>query len=582
MEHNQHNPQPPTPKKKVSNASLAVLMVALVIFAIGVILNLNFYIRSCKNTLNDQKFESDIEAAARMTGNPLTKEDIQLMKKSVKETQDEFLALRKHELANEVFPALTLNPLLPFPSNAEVKRSPIVLPDMPGLKAPKNLDDLAFAPIGVLARLIKTRQITSTDLTKMYIARLKRFDPVLKCVVTLTEDLALAQARRADDEIAAGKYRGPLHGIPWGAKDLLATKGIKTTWGTPPFKDQVLDMDATVVKRLEEAGAVLVAKLSLGELAWGDIWTGGQTKNPWNVKEGSSGSSAGPASAASAGLVGFAIGSETWGSIVSPSTRCGVTGLRPTYGRVSRYGAMCLASSMDKIGVICRNVEDCALVFNAIYGPDGMDFTLVDRPFTWDPTLDIKTLRIGYMKGLFERDDKDYKNKANDQKVLDTLRSMGVKLIPVEFPTFPIDNLGFILSVEAGASFDSFTRMGKERQMARQEEDAWPNVFRYSRLISAVDYVQANRFRTLLMIEMAKKFKDIDVYLAPSHGTNNLLLTNLTGHPAVVVPNGFNEKGSPTSITFIGNLYGEANVLAVAKAYQDAAGFVNRHPQLKR
>ncbi|HLP44776.1 MAG TPA: amidase, partial [Candidatus Kapabacteria bacterium] len=448
---------------------------------------------------------------------------------------------------------------------------------LPEVKAPANLDDLAFAPVTVLASLIKSRQVTSVQLTEMYLKRLKQYGPKLYCVITLTEELARAQARQADQEIAAGHYRGPLHGIPWGAKDLLAAKGIKTTWGSPPYKDLVPDIDAAVVKRLAEAGAVLVAKLSVGELAWGDVWTGGKTRNPWDIEQGSSGSSAGPASATAAGLVGFAIGTETWGSIVSPSTRCGVTGLRPTFGRVSRYGCMALSWTMDKIGPICRSVEDCALVFNAIYGPDGQDLAVKDFPFNWNPALDIKTLRIGYLAKAFE---KDSKTKKYDMAVLETLRSLGVTLKPIELPDFPVNSLGFILSAEAAAAFDELTRSGRDDLMVRQERDAWPNVFRHSRLIPAVEYIQANRFRTELMQKMALLFKDIDVYIAPTFGGDNLLLTNLTGHPCVVTPNGFDEKNHPLSITFIGNLFDEVKTLVVAKAYQDATGFHLQHPKL--
>jgi len=408
---------------------------------------------------------------------------------------------------------------------------------------------------------------------------LKKYGPGLECVVTLTEELALKQARRADEEIAAGNYRGPLHGIPWGAKDLLSTKGIKTTWGSVPFKEQVFNEDATVVKRLEEAGAVLVAKLTMGELAWGDVWFGGTTKNPWNPAEGSSGSSAGSASATSAGLVGFAIGTETWGSIISPCTVCGVTGLRPTYGRVSRHGAMALSWSMDKIGPICRSVEDCAVVLNAIYGPDGLDLTVVDLPFNWAPSLPLKDIRVGYLIKAFEQ---DYKTKKNDLAVLEALRSLGADLIPFELPATPVEPLGFILNAEAAAAFDELTRSGRDALMVRQSRDAWPNVFRMARTIPAVEYIQANRVRTLLIQEMAQKMKNLDVYIAPSEAEDNLLLTNLTGHPAVVVPNGLVDKGNPKSISLVGNLYEEGKALRVAKAFQDATEFHLKHPKLDK
>jgi Asp-tRNA(Asn)/Glu-tRNA(Gln) amidotransferase A subunit family amidase len=413
----------------------------------------------------------------------------------------------------------------------------------------------------------------------MYLARLKKYGPRLECVITLTEELALAQAKRADEEIAAGRYRGPLHGIPYGAKDLLATKGIRTTWGSKPYIDQIPDHDATVIERLEQAGAVLVAKLTLGELAWGDVWFGGKTRNPWNYEQGSSGSSAGSASATAAGLVGFSIGTETWGSIISPSTRCGVAGLRPTYGRVSRAGAMALSWSMDKIGSICRSVEDCALVFEAICGPDGKELTVVDLPFNWDPAADLKTIRVGYLKKAFEEDSK---TKKNDQAALEVLRSAGIELVPFELPSdLPIQPLAIILSVEAAAAFDELTRSNRDDLMARQERNAWPNAFRAARFIPAVEYIQANRVRTLLMEEMAERMKAVDVYVAPSSDDDNGLLANLTGHPAVVVPNGFDEKGSPTSISFIGGLNEEAKTLRVALAYEQATDFHTKHPVLK-
>ena len=520
----------------------------------------------------------DIKVAGETIGLNFTTGEIKLMFEDVKENLEHYKTLRKFSLNNAVPPALYFNPIVPgFTFEKASGPAAAVELKLPEVKVPGNLEDLAFAPVTVLAALIKTRQVTSMQLTRMYLNRLKRYDPVLECVVTLAEDLALKQAEKADREIAAGKYRGPLHGIPWGAKDLLATKGIKTTWGAVPYKDQVIDEDATVVKRLEEAGAVLVAKLSVGALAWGDVWFGGKTRNPWDREQGSSGSSAGPAAATAAGLVGFSIGTETCGSIVSPSTRCGVTGLRPTFGRVSRSGAMALSWSMDKIGPICRTVEDCALVFNAIYGPDGKDLTVEDFPFIWNPSIDINTLRIGYLKKEFEA---DYKNKKTDGAVLETFRLLGVTLIPIELPDFPVKSLAFILNTEAAAAFDELTRSGKDDLLVRQIRHAWPNAFRQARLVPAVEYIQANRFRTQVMQKMTTIFQDIDVYISPTFEGNNLLLTNLTGHPSVVVPNGFDEKGRPTSITFVGNLFEEANTLVVAKAYQDATAFHRKHPEM--
>ncbi|RMH75023.1 MAG: amidase, partial [Calditrichaeota bacterium] len=463
---------------------------------------------------------------------------------------------------------------IPVGATFDTVRRPFRYRDPGEVELPQNREDLAFYSVAELAALIKSRKISSLELTRFFLERLKKYGPRLECVITLTEELALEQARRADAEIAAGKYRGPLHGIPYGAKDLLAVRGYPTTWGAMPYKDQVIDEDATVIQRLEEAGAVLVAKLTLGALAWGDVWFGGKTRNPWNLEQGSSGSSAGSAAATAAGLVPFAIGTETWGSIVSPSTRCGVTGLRPTFGRVSRTGAMALSWSMDKIGPICRTVEDCAIVFNAIYGPDGIDQSVVDLPFNYSPDIDITRLRIGYLKSAFEA---DHETKPFDDAALEVLRSMGVELIPIELPELPTWNLSFILTAEAAAAFDELTRSNRDDLMVRQIKNAWPNVFRHSRFIPAVEYINANRIRYLLIQEMDKVMRQVDVYVAPSFG-ENLLLTNLTGHPCVVVPNGFKEDGTPVSISFIGKLYGEAEVLAVAKRYQEATGFHRKHP----
>jgi Asp-tRNA(Asn)/Glu-tRNA(Gln) amidotransferase A subunit family amidase len=368
-----------------------------------------------------------------------------------------------------------------------------------------------------------------------------------------------------------------VHGIPWGAKDLFAAKGYPTTWGAEPWRDQVLDVDAAVVERLEAAGAVLVAKLTLGALAYGDIHFDTRTLNPWNLEEGSSGSSAGSGSATAAGLVGFAIGTETLGSIVSPSTRCGVTGLRPTFGRISRYGAMALTWSMDKAGPMARSVEDCALIFNALYGADGRDPVVVDAPFDWNPDLKLSDLRIGYYKSAYEQPDASDADRA----VLDVLRSLGVELIPIELPDDNLDPLGIVLMAEAAAAFDELTLKNRDDQLTWQDQEAWPNSFRAARFIPAVEYIQANRVRALVMRKMADVMRAVDVFVSPPFLGRTLMLTNLTGHPSVVLPNGFSEKGSPTSATFIGRLYEEAKVLAVAKAYQDATDFHLKHPSMQ-
>jgi len=518
--------------------------------------------------------KADIAGAEKIIGLELTQMERDSMLQDLVENLQSYLKLRAVEIPDAVPPALQFNPI-PAGTKLETAQRKFVASRARRLAVPAGLEELAFWPVRDLAELIRTKKVTSTQLTKMYIERLKKYGPRLECVITLTEERALERAGLADEEIAKGKYRGLLHGIPYGAKDLLAVKGYRTTWGAMPFKDQVIDEDATVVKKLDEAGAVLVAKLTMGALAWGDVWYGGMTRNPWNLEEGSSGSSAGSASATAAGLVAFAIGTETWGSIVSPSTRCGTTGLRPTYGRVSRTGAMALSWSMDKIGPICRTVEDCAIVFDAIRGSDGIDQTLVDAPFNYDPRVDFKKLRIGYLKRLFEE---DYDNKTNDAATLAKLRDLGAELVPIDLPDYPVEALAFILSAEAAAAFDELTRSRRDSLMVRQTRDAWPNVFRASRFIPAVEYIQANRLRHLIIQDMGKL--GVDVYLSPSFGGNNLLLTNLTGHPCVVLPNGFDEKGSPTSVTFMGRLFGEATLLAVAKAYQDATEFHLKHPSL--
>ncbi|MBX9584297.1 MAG: amidase [Gemmataceae bacterium] len=480
-------------------------------------------------------------------------------------------ALHKVELPNSVPPAIHFRvDADPPPPPGRPIGNPWWSPPYVGPAAarPEKDEDLAFLPLTHLAALLGAKKVTSTELTKLYRARLGEYDPALKCVVTLTEDLALKQAEEADQEIAAGKYRGPLHGIPWGAKDLIGYPGYKTTWGAGQYKEQTLDTKATVAERLDAAGAVLVAKTTLGALAMGDQWFGGMTRNPWNVKQGSSGSSAGSASAVAAGLVGFAIGSETYGSIVSPCTRCGVTGLRPTFGRVSRAGCMALSWSMDKIGPIARSVEDCALVFRAIHGADGRDPTAATRPFPWPYPGSVPGLRVGYVEGP----------KDDDRAELQTLKDLGFKLVPIKLPkTPPADPLLMILMAEAAAAFDGLARAGVTDGIG-----AWGRTFRAYRFVSAVDYLRAQRVRTLLMREMAKVMEDVDVYV----GGNDLLVTNLTGHPSVVLPNGLrkgrNDTETPTAITFTGRLWGEGELLAVAKAYQEKTGHHLKRPDMAK
>jgi Asp-tRNA(Asn)/Glu-tRNA(Gln) amidotransferase A subunit family amidase len=540
-------------------------------------------------------------------------------------------AVRKLNLTNDVPPAYRFDPLLTtqFASEPEPVRTAKAISQAPNIadsEIPKDLEQLAYSGVRELGELLRRQKIKAVDLTQMYLARLKRFDSKLHFLVTLTDERAIAQAKEADREIAAGRYRGPLHGIPWGAKDLLAVKNYPTTWGAGGFEHQIIDVDATVVRRLDEAGAILVAKLTLGALANGDKWFGGRTRNPWNLDQGSSGSSAGSASATSSGCVAFAIGSETLGSISSPSTRCGTSGYRPTFGFVPRTGAMALAWTMDKLGPICRSVEDCALVMQAIYGPDGSDLTVHPAPFSWDANFDWHSLKIGYVKRLFEppkqeetppddaspeelkgwEDQKadraaarvraDY-DRQYDVAALDRLKKMGVTLEPVELPDFPVDSIAQLLNAEAAAAFDDLTLSGKDSLLTEQSSEDWPNLFRVSRFYPAVDYIQANRARTLLMRGMAELFSKVDVIVVPSSSAAQLTITNLTGHPAVIIPNAIRAQdapkppaidtgdddsiggpGTPISITFLGGLYQDPKVLAFARAYQAASSLVNLKP----
>jgi len=520
--------------------------------------------------------KKNISSAEKIIGLEFTDSERDSMQDALNDQLGNYESIRKIHLDNSIPPAILFNPI-PVGFKFEQKQRPLKFGDYSYVKMPSKIEDLTFYSIGELAQLIKTKKISSTQLTQFYLERLKKYGPKLHSVITLTEERALTQAKKADEEIAKGKYRGMLHGIPFGVKDLLTSKGYNTTWGAAPYKNQLIDEDATVIKKLEEAGAVLCAKLSMGELAMDDVWFGGMTRNPWDTTKGSSGSSAGSAASVSAGLLPFAIGTETWGSIVSPATVCGVTGLRPTYGRVSRTGAMALSWTMDKIGTICRNAEDLAIVFNAIYGKDGIDPTLYDAPFNYQTKIDLKKLKIGYLKNDFA---KKYSFHQNDSLVLKKLKELGANLIPIELPDIATNDLAIILTAEAGAAFDELTRTNKDDLLARQFKGAWPNIFRASRFIPAVEYINANRIRYMLIQEMQRLMEKVNVYIAPSWEGNNLLLTNLTGNPCVVVPTGFTNKGTLTSITFIGRLFDEGRVIAVAKAFQDATDYHKKHPQL--
>ena len=525
---------------------------------------------------------------------------------------DTFEQLRAIDVPLDTEPAVTFRPYLPGkkPTPGATPGARIKVRLQPPAARHSSLDDLAFLPVTALAPLVERRDVSSTELTRMYLERLKKFGPKLNCVVTLTEDLALAQAAQADKEIRAGKYKGPLHGIPWGAKDLFATKGILTTWGAGPFQNQLFDYDATIVERLRNAGAVLVAKLSMGALAQGDRWFRGQTKTPWNLENGSSGSSAGPGSATAAGLVGFSIGTETRGSIISPSAVNGVTGLRPTYGRVSRHGAMALSWTMDKIGPMCRSVEDCALVLNAIYGPDGVDDTVVDAPFVWNADGPLSKLRIGYIKAEFEpaapatdgrgRGDgggrggegrgrgavspEEQRRRAEERLkllngALDVYRNAGATLKPIELPetlTRYTSNLAFVLSTEAAAAFDDLTRGPGIKD---ESLNTWPNTFRTNRYVPAVEYIRAQRARTLIIRQMDTLMSQYDVFISSAVGSRTLGLTNLTGHPAVALRAGFLEE-TPVDFMITGRLYDEGTLMRVALAHEQATKWHERVPSL--
>ncbi len=577
------------------------------------------------------KITSDmIDQAAALAGITIPPEDRDAMLDGLNEDRHGYEEIRKLDIPNSVAPAFVFDPLPPGATLNTQREKPVYSKAPAALTAPNNLEDLAFESAMTLGDLVHRRKVSSLDLTRMYIARLKRYDPLLHFVITITEDRALAHAREADADLARGHYRGPLHGLPWGAKDLLAVKGYPTTWGAGGFEHQTIDQDATVVQRLDQAGAVLIAKLTLGALAMGDWWFGGRTRNPWNPKQGSSGSSAGPASATSAGCVAFSVGSETLGSISSPSTRCGVTGLRPTFGFVPRTGAMALSWTQDKLGPICRAVEDCAAILEAIYGPDDQDLSVRDAAFNWNADLDWHSLRIGYIKASFDADQppppakpapadetpeqkqrREHRaaqsaayraRRAYDRKfdlaALDKLHSMGVNLIPVELPKLPYGAMVPGLNAEAAAAFDQLTLTGRDKLLTRQTPDDWPNIFRVARFIPAVEYIQLNRARSIAIREVSKVFEQADVIVAATN-SEQLTVTNLTGHPACIVPNGLRGNdapappptdngeddqiggpGTPVSITFLANHYQDAKLCAFARAYQQATGFEKLHPKL--
>lgn len=525
-----------------------------------------------KNSFTKQ----DVKKSEKLIGLSFTDKAIDTLYPYLKRNRSGFDSLRKYSLDNGVFPAVRFDPTpFDFTMPEQQNGSQWIIPD--NVDIPKPYDLLAFYTIPQLASLIKNQKITSTELTTFFLERLKKYQPALQCTITITESLALEQAKKADEEIKNGKYRGILHGIPYGTKDLMSVPGYPTTWGAEPYKDQVIDETATVIQKLEEAGAILVAKLVSGALARGDVWFDGKAKNPWDTTQGASGSSAGSGSATSAGLVPFALGTETLGSITSPSTRNGVTGLRPTYGRVSRHGVMSLSWSMDKVGPLGRNAEDCAIVFEAIQGKDKNDLTTIDLSFGVDWEKDIKKLKVAYLKKDIEKDTTD--SGDNLRNALKSLKDLGIEPTAVEMPdNIPYRGFDIILRAEAGAFFDELVRSGRVDVMVEQDQRSRANSLRQSRFIPAVEYIQANRQRQVLIQKIQDLMKNYDVLISPSFGNDQLLATNLTGHPVIAVPTGLDKKNHPTSMTFVGNLYDEESILLLAKAFQDNTSFDEMHP----
>lgn len=541
---------------------------------VAIILSLSITAQQ-KDTISKE----DLKVAAKVMGLDFTEPERDSMLRDVRDNAAEYSRMHRLPLNNSVPMSLWQSPVLPG-MQFETKQLPVQWSIPVNVNMPVNKADLAFYNILQLASLIKNKKITSVELTKFFIERIRKYGDTLQCVISVTEEIAMQQAKAADAEMAKGKYRGPLHGIPYGLKDLFAVKGTKTTWGATPYKDQTIDEDSYVYTRLKDAGAVLIAKFTLGALAMGDWWFGGRTKNPWNLNFGSSGSSAGSASATVAGLVPFAIGTETLGSIISPSTVCGATGLRPTFGSISRSGAMTLSWSLDKAGPICRSAEDAAVVFNYIHGTDGKDPGAVNMPFNYGVKKDIKKLRIGYAKNFFDR---IRDTSANEWKVLKAFEQMGLKLIPVNFPdsaAYPFDIVGITVGAESAAAFDELTRTDMDDLLTRQNKNDWPNSFRTARLIPAVEYINATRHRYLLMQHVKTFFETVDVVITPTYGGRQLAITNLTGHPALVMPTGFNQRKLPTSITLVGKLYDEATLLQLGKAFQLATGWDDVHPEM--
>lgn len=533
-------------------------------------------ITSCSSSKNDFS-KKDVKRSQKIIGLDFDKKYIDTLYPYLQRNKEGFDSLRKYTLDNDVVPAVRFDPL---PMNFTPKpQSGFPEWEIPNnIDIPENKADLAFYSIPQLASLIKNKKISSLELTQIFVERLKKYNDILQCTITITEEMALEQAKTMDTELANGKYRGILHGIPYGVKDLMAVEGYKTTWGAAPYRDQQIDMTATVVQKLQDAGGILVAKLVSGSLARGDVWFDGKTKNPWDTTQGASGSSAGSGSATSAGLVPYSLGTETLGSILSPSTRNGITGLRPTYGRVSRHGVMSLSWSMDKVGPMTRSAEDCAIVYSVITGKDPKDGMTTDFPDGFDPNKDYKSLKVAYLKNDIEKDSS--LSKENLDNAVKKFEDMGISLHAVELPKdVPYNSFDIILRAEAGAFFDDMVRAEEVDKMVEQHQRSRANSLRQARFIPAVEYIQANRQRQVLIEKMQAVMKDYDVLISPSSGNRLSIITNLTGHPAISIPTGLDKKKHPTSITLISNLYDEASILLLAKAFQDQTDFDEMHPE---
>ncbi len=534
---------------------------------------------SCTTVRKNEFFDTeDIKSSQKLVGLEFSNAEVDTMLNYLSRNRQGIDSLRKYPVPYDVAPALWFDPL---PDNFQLPESgpDRIFFESTNVKTPGSDTEIAFLPIHSLAKLLRDGSLTSEKLTQIYLDRLKTFGDTLEAVITITEDLAMRQARKADRELAEGIDRGYLHGIPYGLKDLIAVPDYPTTWGAYPYKDQIIDEKGTVVKKLEEAGAVLVAKLTSGALARGDVWYGGKTKNPWNLEQGASGSSAGPGSAVGAGLVAFAIGTETWGSILSPSIRCGITGLRPTYGAVSRHGVMALSWTMDKVGPMARDALDCALILSAIKGEDDHDRTLHDFALSFEEPADLSGYRIGYFEELFENDSSDV--SSNQESTLDKLRELGAELEPVEMITdHPFSVFDIILRAEAGSFFDTLVLKHHDRTLVQQQGSSRANSLRQSRFIPAVEYLQANRHRKILIEAFHELIKDYDFLVAPVRSGQLSLTTNLTGHPAIAVPDGFDEDGHPTAFVLVGNLFGEGKLLEAAYLFQKSTDFDEAHPPM--